>query len=51
MIMEAGAEEPYMGTFFVQVYGPEILLITVVESDWLPMKTVSTRSPLTRPFV
>ena len=24
-----------MGTFFVQVYGPEILLITVVESDWL----------------
>ena len=35
MIMEAGAEEPYMGTFFVQVYGPEILLITVVESDWL----------------
>ena len=35
MIMEAGAEEPYMGTFFVQVYGPEVLLITVVESDWL----------------
>ncbi|MFZ8906721.1 MAG: Ig-like domain-containing protein, partial [Poseidonia sp.] len=35
MIMEAGAEEPYMGTFFVQVYGPEIILITVVESDWL----------------
>ena len=24
-----------MGTFFVQVYGPEIILITVVESDWL----------------
>ncbi len=35
MIMEAGAEEPYMGTFFVQVYGPEVLLITVVESEWL----------------
>mgnify|MGYP005703918873 FL=1 len=33
--MEAGADEPYMGTFFVQVYGPEIILITVVESDWL----------------
>ena len=35
VIMEAGADEPYMGTFFVQVHGPEILLITVVESDWL----------------
>ena len=35
VIMEAGADEPYMGTFFVQVYGPEIILITVVESDWL----------------
>jgi hypothetical protein len=35
MIVEAGADEPHMGTFFVQVYGPEILLITVVESDWL----------------
>lgn len=35
MIMEAGSEEPYTGTFFVQVYGPEILLITVVETDWL----------------
>ena len=35
VIMEAGADEPYMGTFFVQVYGPEIVLITVVESDWL----------------
>ena len=35
IIMEAGADEPYMGTFFVTVYGPEIVLITVVESDWL----------------
>jgi hypothetical protein len=35
VIMEAGAEEPYLGTFFVQVFGPEIILITVVESDWL----------------
>ena len=35
VIMEAGSQEPYTGTFFVQVHGPEILLITVVESDWL----------------
>ena len=35
VIIEPGAEAPYEATFFVQVYGPQILLITVVEFDWL----------------
>lgn len=35
VILEANAAEPYTGTFFVQVHGPDIILITVVESDWL----------------
>ncbi|MDB4604984.1 hypothetical protein OAH50_00770, partial [bacterium] len=35
MIIEPEAGEPYMGTFFVQVYGPEIILITVVDADWI----------------
>ncbi|MBL6734031.1 MAG: hypothetical protein ISP84_05770, partial [Candidatus Poseidonia sp.] len=35
LIIEPEVEEPYIGTFFVQVYGPSILLITVVDADWL----------------
>ena len=35
VIIEPGAEAPYEATFFVQVYGPQILLITVVDVDWL----------------
>ncbi len=35
VIMEPEAEEPYTGTFFIQVYGPQILLITVVDAEWL----------------
>ena len=30
VILEANAAEPYTGTFFVQVHGPDIILITVV---------------------
>lgn len=35
LIVEPDVEEPYIGTFFVQVYGPSILLTTVVDADWL----------------
>jgi hypothetical protein len=35
VIVEANAEGPYIGTFFIQVYGPQVLLITVVDTDWL----------------
>ena len=35
LIIEPDVEEPYVGTFFIQVYGPQILLITVVDADWL----------------
>jgi FlaG/FlaF family flagellin (archaellin) len=35
VIVEAGADEPYTGTFFVQVFGPTVVLITVVDTDWL----------------
>jgi FlaG/FlaF family flagellin (archaellin) len=34
-IMEAESGAPYLGTFFVQVNGPYILLVTVVDVDWL----------------
>ena len=35
LIIEPEASEPYTGTFFVQVYGPQIILITVVDAEWL----------------
>ena len=35
VVMEEAATEPYIGTYFVQVYGPMVLLTTAVESDWL----------------
>ena len=35
MIIEPESTEPYTGTFFVQVYGPQILLTTVVDVEWL----------------
>ena len=35
VVMEEAAIEPYIGTYFVQVYGPMVLLTTAVESDWL----------------
>ena len=35
VVMEDRGTEPYIGTYFVQVYGPMVLLTTAVESDWL----------------
>ena len=35
MVMEEGATEPYIGTYFIQVHGPMVLLTTAVDSDWL----------------
>ena len=35
VVYEEGAEEPYIATFFIQVTGSQVLLSTVVESEWL----------------
>ena len=35
LVVEEAATEPYIGTYFVQVFGPMVLLTTAVESDWL----------------
>ncbi|MAK77769.1 MAG: hypothetical protein CL992_00600, partial [Euryarchaeota archaeon] len=35
VVMEAGAEEPYHATYFVQVFGGNVVLTTAVESSWL----------------
>jgi hypothetical protein len=35
VVYEEGAEEPYFATYFIQVSGAQVLLSTVVESDWL----------------
>ena len=35
VIVEEGQEAPYVGTFFVQVNGPDIILTTAVDTDWL----------------
>ena len=35
VVNEEAATEPYIGTYFIQVYGPMVLLTTAVESDWL----------------
>ena len=35
VIIDATGAEPYTGTFFVQVYGPDVILTTVVETSWL----------------
>jgi len=35
VVMEESSNEPYIGTYFVQVYGPMILLTTAVDTDWL----------------
>ena len=35
MVVEEGADEPYVATYFVQSYGSLIVLTTAVESDWL----------------
>ena len=35
VVFEEGAEEPYIATYFIQVSGAQVLLSTVVESEWL----------------
>ena len=35
VVMEEMSTESYIGTYFVHVYGPMVLLTTAVESDWL----------------
>ena len=35
MVVEEGAEEPYVATYFVQSYGSLIILTTAVDTDWL----------------
>ena len=35
MIIDPSNHEPKIGTFFVQVHGPDVILTTVVETSWL----------------
>ena len=35
IVYEEGAEEPYIGTYFIQVSGSQVLISTVVDTDWL----------------
>ena len=35
VVFEEGAEEPYFATYFIQVSGAQVLISTVVESEWL----------------
>ena len=35
VVYEEGAEDRYIGTYFIQVAGHQVLISTVVESDWL----------------
>ena len=35
MVVEEGAEAPYIATYFIQSYGSLIILTTAVDTDWL----------------
>ena len=35
VVIEEGAQEPYHGTFFIQVSGPTVVLTTAVSADWI----------------
>ncbi|MGY8734980.1 MAG: hypothetical protein ACKVHN_02905, partial [Candidatus Poseidoniales archaeon] len=35
MVIEEGAEAPYVATYFIQSYGSLIILTTAVDTDWL----------------
>jgi len=35
VVLEADSDEPYLATFVARAYGPTVLLITVVDADWL----------------
>ena len=34
-VLEEGSTEPYTATFFIQVFGPQVVITTAVESEWL----------------
>lgn len=35
MVVEEGFAELYMATYFIQVFGPQVVITTAVEADWL----------------
>jgi len=35
LVYEEGSDEPYTGTYFIQVSGSQVLISTVVESEWI----------------
>ena len=35
VVVEENSEGPYTATFFIQVYGPMVVITTAVEADWL----------------
>ena len=35
LVVEEGSEAPYTATFFIQVFGPQVIITTAVEADWL----------------
>jgi len=35
MVVEEGSDEPYTATYFIQVFGPQVVITTAVEADWL----------------
>ena len=34
-VIEEGSDEPYTATYFIQVFGPQVVITTAVEADWL----------------
>jgi hypothetical protein len=34
-VIEEGSDEPYTVTYFIQVFGPQVVITTAVEVDWL----------------
>ena len=34
-VYDRSDSEPYIGTYFIEVFGPTIVLTTAVETDWL----------------
>ena len=35
LVVEEGSDAPYTATFFIQVFGPQVIITTAVEADWL----------------
>jgi hypothetical protein len=35
LVIEEGSDAPYTATFFIQVFGPQVVITTAVEADWL----------------